>query len=98
MKTVIAWVLCAVSAVAVADDATPVSLTTKVDATIAQVTGTEGAPMTLARFGLSGEEIYAGDECPVGSGAYCSDEAPYCFLCKGEYARCGTSEVWRCCN
>ncbi len=102
MKTVIAWVLaallCAVSAVAAAEQVTAVSSAAKVDAKIAEITGTAGAPMTLARFGPSGEELYAGDECPVGSGSYCSDESPHCFLCKGDYACCWTSEVWRCCD
>ncbi|MBD1547602.1 hypothetical protein [Roseibium aggregatum] len=58
------------------------------------------APMSIAQLGRPGmpEEVARGDECPVGSGAYCSDESPYCFLCRGEYACCWTSEVWRCCQ
>jgi hypothetical protein len=58
------------------------------------------APMSIAQFGRSGDprEMARGDECPVGSGAYCSDESPHCFLCRGEYACCWTSEVWRCCQ
>jgi len=28
---------------------------------------------------------------------YCPDHAPHCFLCRGVYSCCGTSETWRCC-
>lgn len=51
----------------------------------------------LARF-TGSDEMAAGDECPIGSGAYCSDTSPYCFLCRGEYACCWSREVWRCCD
>jgi len=59
----------------------------------------DAAPMSVAQMGLFGDnrELARGDECPVGSGAYCSDESPHCFMCRGEYACCWTSEVWRCC-
>ena len=56
------------------------------------------AEMTVARIGVGGAEVFRGDECPVGSGSYCSDESPYCFMCKGDYACCWTNEVWRCCD
>lgn len=65
-----------------------------------QKTARKAGPMSVAQLGRSedGERIARGDECPVGSGAYCSDESPYCFMCKGEYACCWSSQVWRCCN
>lgn len=54
--------------------------------------------MSLALIGVGREPLYRGDECPVGSGSYCSDESPYCFMCKGDYTCCWTNEVWRCCE
>jgi len=57
-------------------------------------------PMSYAQLGSQGpdRESARGAECPIGSGAYCSDESPYCFVCHGEYACCWSSEVWRCCD
>jgi hypothetical protein len=60
----------------------------------------ETGPMSVAQLGSPRDrrEPARGDECPVGSGAYCSDESPYCFMCRGEYACCWSSQVWRCCQ
>lgn len=67
------------------------------DRLITNTPGENMSPARLARF-TGSDEVAAGAECPIGSGAYCSDSSPYCFLCRGEYACCWSREVWRCCD
>jgi len=35
--------------------------------------------------GIAGERVASGSECPAASGAYCSDEFPYCCGTPGNY-------------
>ena len=47
---------------------------------------------------LTDELAAKGAECPIGSSNYCSDTAPWCYMCHGEYSCCYSQEVWRCCD
>jgi hypothetical protein len=64
------------------------------------ITNSRSRDMSTARHArfTGTAEVARGDECPIGSGAYCSDSSPYCFMCRGEYACCWSREVWRCCD